>query len=318
MTVISNYTFPSNDDRKTLIHCVKWINEDSSPIAVMQLTHGMSEHIERYSEFASFLADKGFVVVGHDHIGHGDSVNDESERGIMHTRKPADTMIEDMYKHYTLTKESYPDLPYFILGHSMGSYLLRKMLSVKSLDLGGLNGAIIMGTGTVADAAILTGTVLCRIVGTFKGWDKPSPLINSILFGSEYKDFDLSGKDLSNTWLSKNVENIREYFDPENKKDGFAFSLNGYMVLFDTTWYDNRPSNIKLINRDLPVIFVSGDNDPVGSMGKGVKKACEKFKEAGIKDVTVKLYEGDRHEVLNELDRSTVYNDLFNWMSERM
>ena len=317
MVTKTDYTFSSHDDRNTPIHAVKWIGDENNVKAVLQLVHGMQEHIERYSEFAEYLAEKGFAVYGHDHIGHGDSVEKDEDRGRMHTDFPDDTMIDDMLENYRIIKARYPDKPYFILGHSMGSYLLRKFLSVKAADIKGLSGAIIMGTGSEADAAIFAGKALCKLLCTIKGKDAPSPFIAGLMFGGNYKKFDLTGKDPSNSWLSKNVESVKAYMDPANKKDHCEFSLNGYMILLRSTWFDNRMSNIKRMNLDIPVIFVSGDQDPVGAMGAGVKKAYEMFREAGVKDLSIKLYEGDRHEILNELDCETVYNDLYEWMISR-
>ncbi len=319
MAVFTKYSFRSKDEVHTNIHGVKWRPDSGEAVATLQIVHGMQEHIERYDEFARYIADKGFAVFGHDHIGHGESVSDPGELGIMHTPYPDDTMIEDMFTNFGIIKKEYPDRPYFILGFSMGSYLLRKYLSVKASELSGINGAIIMGTGSEPDAAILAGRILCSIIRDVRGRDAKSPFIKGLVFGnSSYKQFDTTGTHPENSWLSKNVESVRKFMDPENIKDGFEFSVNGYMILLRSTWFDNRMSNIAKINRDIPVLFVSGDQDPVGGLGKGVKKAYDKFVAAGIKDVSMKLYAGDRHEILNELDRDTVYADLYSWMRERM
>ena len=317
MAKTSNYTFSSADDRLTPIHAVKWEPDDGNITAVLQIVHGMEEHIERYDEFARFMADRGYAVYGHDHIGHGESVESEDDLGIMHCKYPDDVMVEDMFSNYKIIRARYPDKPYFILGHSMGSYLLRKYLSVKSSKLNGVNGAVIMGTGTEPDAAIFAGRGLCSLLMKIKGRDSRSDFIKGLMFGSAYKQFDTTGEHPENSWLSKNVESVMCYIDPKNKKDACEFSLNGYMILLRSTWFDNRMSNIRKMNMDIPILFVSGDQDPVGAMGEGVRKAYDKFAAAGVKDLSIKLYEGDRHEILNELDREMVYNDLYNWMQER-
>lgn len=318
MANISNHTFGSADDRHTEVHAVKWLPENGEVTAAILLVHGMQEYIERYDEFARYLADKGFAVFGHDHIGHGDSVATPAERGIMHSACPDDTMVEDIFTHYEIIKKEYPDKPFFILGHSMGSYLLRKFLSVKAKSLTNVKGAIIMGTGSEADAAILAGRILCSIVRSVKGPEAKSPFIKGLMFGSSaYKRFDTTGAHPENSWLSKNVENVMHFMDPASEKACGEFSVNGYMVLLRSTWFDNRMSNIRKMNMSIPIIFVSGDQDPVGGLGKGVKKAYDKFAAAGVSDLSIKLYEGDRHEILNELDRKIVYDDLYNWMRER-
>ena len=318
MAGCENYTFNSSDDRHTMIHGVRWEPDDGKEVvATLQLVHGMQEHIERYDEFARYLADRGFAVFGHDHIGHGESVEKIDDLGIMHCKYPDDTMVDDMYENYRIIRDRYPDKPYFILGHSMGSYLLRKFLSVKSSALTGVNGAIIMGTGSESDVAIAAGNALCSLLIAIKGRDAKSEFIKGLMFGSNYKKFDTTGEHPENSWLSKNVENVKKYLDPDNPKDCCEFSLNGYRILLRSTWFDNRMKNIRKMNMDIPVIFVSGDQDPVGSFGAGVQRSYEKFKVAGVKDLSIKLYEGDRHEILNELDRETVYEDLYKWMLER-
>lgn len=318
MARITGYTFDSSDDRHTAIHAKCWEPEDGKIKAVLQLVHGMQEHIERYDEFACFLANRGIAVCGHDHIGHGESVEKEEDLGIMHCKYPDDTMIEDMYSNYKIIKAKYLGKPIFILGHSMGSYLLRKYLVVKASALKGLGGAIIMGTGSESDAAIAAGRAICKVLSTVKGRDAKSPFIKGLMFGSSaYKQFDTTGTDASKSWLSKNEDSVRMYFDPENKKDCCEFSLNGYSILLRSTWFDNRMSNIKRMDMDIPILFVSGDHDPVGGMGEGVKKAHAMFQKAGVKDLSIKLYPDDRHEILNELDRETVYADLYDWMIKR-
>ena len=132
------YKFDSADG-VSKIHCVKWTPE-GEPVAVLQIVHGMVEYIERYRPFAEYLNRQGFVVVGHDHIGHGESVANEDEWGIMHAKHPSDIMVEDIYSHYKMTKEDYPQIPYFIMGHSMGSYMTRKCLCVKAKEMDGLSG----------------------------------------------------------------------------------------------------------------------------------------------------------------------------------
>ena len=317
MSKITEYTFSSADDVKTTIHAVRWEPENGEVKAVLQLVHGMQEHIERYSDFAEYLTSRGFAVMGHDHIGHGESVRNENERGIMHSSFPDDTMIEDMYSNYKLIREMYPDKPYFILGHSMGSYLLRKYLCVKSRRLENVNGAIIMGTGTESNAAISAGAMLCKLLMKIRGKDSRSKFIAGLMFGNKYyRDYDPTGNDPARSWLSKDTELVKKYYDPANRKDHCEFSLNGYMILLRSTRYDNDPANIKLMNMDIPVLFVSGDKDPVGQFGEGVKAAHKKFADAGVRDLSIKLYEGDRHEILNELDRDTVYSDLYKWMSD--
>ncbi len=309
MVTQQEYTFNSSDGH-SVIHCRKWLPE-GSPVAVVQLVHGMVEYIERYDGFATFLATKGYVVVGHDHIGHGHSVDGMEELGIMTGKHPSDFMVEDMYAHYAMTKKAYPGLKYFILGHSMGSYMLRKFLSVKSAYLEDLNGAVIMGTGMEKASLCNGGLAVIAVLSLFKGKDYRSPFVRDMMFSEPYKQFDCYGKDYGNSWISKNVENVEKYYhDPYCT---YMFSLNAYKALTEAVKYACSQECVTKMRTGMPILVVSGDADPVGNLGEGTKAAAESLKKGGIKDVTLKLYHGDRHEILNELDREQVYEDIYQW-----
>lgn len=311
------YSILSHDEKHTPLHCVYWAPDRKKDYkAVLLIFHGMVEYIERYEEFAQYLAKRGFVVAGHDHIGHGDSVAGHGDWGKMHTNHPSDTMVDDMYTHFVYVREHFKDLPIFVLGHSMGSYLLRKMLSKKAEWLEGLCGAIIMGTGTESEASISAGKVIVKSLMRIHGRDHYSRFVRNNMYGKPYKQFDIDGIDATNSWLTKDVDKVKEYYS--NPKTTFNFSLNGYKALLEACGYDNSMRNIRKIPKNLPILFASGTCDPVGNMGEGVRAAFQKFWDAGIKDVGIELYENDRHEILNETDRDVVYEDLYNWMMERM
>ena len=317
MIAKENYTFTSKDDAGTTIHAVKWQPGEGEPVAVLIIAHGMQEYIERYEPFAEYMANKGFVVMGHDHIGHGDSVSGPSDWGIMHTKYAADTMVDDMFTNYELAVEQYPDIPHFILGHSMGSYLLRRFLIQKADRLDALSGAIIMGTGQENPKTVAMGKRIVALIAKFKGWDYRSKMVEGIMLnGGAYKQFDTTGKNPANSWLSKNRANVERYY--KDPKCTYRFSLNGYQILLDCTDFDAVPENVKKMDRNIPIFFVSGSMDPVGNMGEGVKAAYESFKTAGIKDVRMKLYDNDRHEILNETDRENVFEDLYKWMTNHI
>lgn len=314
MSKKEEYQFDSADG-VSKIHCVKWL-PDRQPIAVLQLVHGMVEYIERYAAFAEFLNEKGFVVVGHDHIAHGGSVSDPEEWGIVHVKHPSDVMSEDIFTHYKKVKEEYPELPYFILGHSMGSYMTRKCLCEKARQMEDLDGAIIMGTGTETAMTINAGLSLVNLISLFRSDKYRSTFVRDMTYGAPYKRYDCTGATLDNSWLTKDQEIVKKYYsDP---KCTFVFSVGAYRGLIESTKYDNNMDNIAKMKKDLPILFASGADDPVGNMGKGVQEACDKFKAVGMEDVSIKLYETDRHEILNELDREQVYQDMYDWMKSKM
>ncbi len=299
-------------DKKTQIHAVKWMPDTREWTAILQITHGMQEYIERYQEFAGFLTDRGFLVVGHDHLGHGESVYDENAYGFFTEQSPSDTLICDMHTLRTIVQKENPNIPYFMLGHSMGSYMLRKYITLHNDHL---RGVIIVGTGSMPDAAMKLGMKICRFLGKTKGWHYKSRLVKRMSYMGPYQQYDLTGKDIGNNWLTKDLQLVEKYCrDPKCR---FDFTVNGYYGLMEAVYYDNQPENIAKIPKKLPLFLISGDKDPVGDMGVGVKKAYKQYEAAGLLDITWKLYEDDRHEILNELNRKDVYEEIYAWMCVR-
>ena len=295
------------------IHGVRWI-PDTKPKAVLQITHGMCEYIERYEEFAAFLCEQGFIVTGHDHLGHGDSVFTEDELGFFALGRPCPLLLKDMHRLSLHTQRLYPDLPYFMLGHSMGSYLLRCYLSVYQPEIA---GAIIMGTGFESPLTAAFAVGLCHVLAAVRGWRYRSRLIQQLTMDSgAYRAFNTDGKDPANSWLSKNVENVQEYY--ANKKCRFRFTLNGYLGLLEAVRMSCSRSAIRRIPAKLPLMVISGEEDPVGNMGEGVKEFARCLEHHGMQDLQCVLLPGDRHEVLNETDRREVFRLLLNWMEQRM
>ncbi len=311
---VENYTFSSKDDTQTTLHAVRWLPE-KEPMAGLLIVHGMHEYIERYAPFAEYLAGKGFVVMGHDQIGHGDSVPSVEDRGIMKAKHAADVMVSDIYEHYRIARDQFCDIPFFILGHSMGSYLVRMFLSEKAELIGDLTGAVIMGTGTENSSVTAASKCFLRAVALIRGWDYKSGLVAKLRFGRSYRGFDLTGDDPSNNWLSKDEKLVKEAY--ADKKADFLFSLNAYRMLLDAVEYGNHAKNLDKVPKELPLLFVSGADDPVGGFGKGVREAARRFKKAGVKQITLHLYENDRHEILNETDKDVVYRDICRWMMEQ-
>ena len=300
-------------DGKTKIHAVKWIPENRRIRAVMQISHGMVEYIERYDEFACYLASRGFLVVGHDHLGHGASISSESEWGYFADKKPAETVVADIYQVTRIIRSQYSDCPYFIFGHSMGSFLLRRYLTLHSEDV---TGAVICGTGSQPDAATGFGMFVCRLMRLVRGGHHRSGLITKLSFGKPYADFDKTGADPSKSWLSKNEESVRAYYD--DPRCTFMFTVNGYYGLFSTVHYDNQMKHIRKIRKNLPVFFIAGQDDPVGDFGEGVKKAYAQYRPEVISEFKMKIYQNDRQEILQATHREQVFEDVYQWCKKRM
>ena len=308
------YSFDSADGISK-IHGRKWIPE-GNPVAVIQLIHGMVEYIERYDEFACFLAGQGFLVVGHDHIGHGHSVADDSQLGVMTGKHPSDFMVEDILTNYKLTVKETGDLPYFILGHSMGSYMLRKALAVKAEEFSKLKGAIIVGTGQESSVTCRCGLAMISLISVFRGKNYRSSLIRNMTYSAPYKKFDCYGKDYSKSWLSKNIQSVEKYY--HDKYCTYTFTVNAYKGLVEAISYDGSLDCLSKSKKDIPYLITSGGQDPVGNLGKGPEMVATAYRRAGIQDVTLTIYKGDRHEILNEVDRDQVYKDILKWIKDHM
>ncbi len=274
--------------------------------AILQIAHGMVEFIDRYEPFAEFLCDNGFLVTGNDHIGHGGSVESEEEWGYF-GKDGNRHVLEDMHQLTRLTKEACPDKPYFLLGHSMGSFYARQYIAEYGDEL---KGAVIMGTGFEPLFKVKGGMLLCRLIALFKGWKYRSNFVNDMAFGA-YNDRFQPARTRAD-WLTKDEEIVDRYVS--EPRCSFLFTLDGYYNMFTGIVRLHDRKLLDKIPKDLPVFFVSGKDDPVGTFGKEVEDSVKSLKDAGVRDVRLKLYEGDRHEILNETDKEIVYSDLLNWM----
>ena len=307
----TNLTFLSCDG-ETMIHGVQW-TPSGEPKAIVQLVHGMVEYIERYDGFARFLNENGILVVGHDHLGHGQSVTSIENWGYISEVAPARSLVRDIHKLRKLTQKKYPDLPYFILGHSMGSYLLRRYLSHKGE---GLTGVIVVGTGSESDIVTRSGLMMVRSMAQAKGWHFRSQKIREMTYTAPYKRFDLKGEDNENSWVCSDPEIIAKY--NKDPRCQFTFTLNGYEALLSTVLYVNQKENIERIPLELPMLLTSGEQDPVGNLGKGVKKVYQQYVKAGLTDIECKLYPEDRHEILTEPNKEEVYADMLDWINRHL
>ncbi len=305
---MKKYTTFLSTDEVTNIHVVQWI-PDVQPIGIVQIIHGMVEYIERYDDFANYLCEAGFLVVGHDHLGHGQSVRSVEDWGFITENSPARTLIRDIHKLRLITSLDYPDTPYYMAGHSMGSYLLRRYLTHKGK---GLDGAIIIGTGSEPDMTVRSGLMIIRATAKSKGWRYRSEKLQNLTYGSAYKSYDLTRTDLTNSWICSDPEIMKSYYsDP---RCSFTFTTSGFEALLSTVLFDNQKRNIDLIPKTLPILITSGALDPVGNLGKGPKNVYQQYVKSGITDIECKLYPDMRHEILNEPGKLEVYNDILNWI----
>lgn len=296
-------------DNCSKIHGVKWIPE-INPVGIIIIVHGMAEHIDRYEGFAEFLCEKGFVVAGNEHLGHGKSVGN-NPKGYFCRRDPATVVVRDVHRLKKMLNDEYPSLPVFIFGHSMGSMITRNYLTEYG---SGVKGAIISGTLLMPKATLVAMGVIVNVLKLIQGPKHPSKLLDKAAFGTYCKRIE--NPKTSFDWLTKDDEEVSKYIsDPDC---GFTFTINGFQTLKDISLRLHSVNRLKRIPKDLPVLFVYGGQDPCGEYGVAVKKVYKQYLELGIKDVTEHEYEDDRHELLNELDKEQVMIDIYSWIEKRM
>jgi alpha-beta hydrolase superfamily lysophospholipase len=305
------FTYMSKDGR-TPIHAVRWIPESGRCRAILQIVHGMTEFIERYAPFAEYLAAHDFLVVGHDLIGHGQSVLTREDWGYIAPGNGAKILIQDIHQLRLNIQRANKGVPYFMLGHSMGSFLVRRYISSRAK---GLDGVIIMGTGFTDPLVARSGILLADLLAKVYGWHHRSSFLTGIALGSNGR-FDSTGKHPEKSWLTRDAEIAAWYY--RQPACTYTFTLNGYRALFDTVKKCCMQENADRIPKKLPMMIVSGADDPIGGFGAGVRKTEELYRRAGLKDLKTVLYENDRHEILNELDRDKVFADLLDWMEAHM
>lgn len=304
------FYFDSRDNR-TKIHAVRWTPDSENLVGIVQIIHGMAEYVERYEEFAEFLTARGYVVVGEDHLGHGKSVPPGGIQGYFCRQDPATVVVRDSHRLKKLTQEMYPGVPYFILGHSMGSFILRNYLCRYGK---GIQGAVIMGTGMQPGGLLLVSRCLAFLQKVFLGEKHPAAMMDRLAFGGYNKR--IAGARTDKDWLTKDEKIVDAYIkDPDC---GFLFTVNGFGTIFQLISRIRKPENLACIPSKLPLFMVSGEEDPVGDYGKGVRLAYDSLMQAGLKDVALKLYPGDRHELLNETDRRQVMEDIHAWLQKKI
>lgn len=290
---------------KGKIHAACW-EPAGDPVGVVQLVHGIAEHVARYDDYAAFLTDNGFVVVAEDHMGHGLSVGKKDTKGYFHGgwfQAVGDTLCL-----MNMTMEKYPGVPYFLFGHSMGSFIARTILA--KYPNSGIHGAVICGTAWQSPALLAAALPLSKLICRMDGETNPSKKLQSLMFGSYNKRVEHVRS--QNDWLSRDAKVVEQYdLDP---MCGFTATAGLYRDMLSGIRYIQEESSLQNMKKDLPVLFVAGSDDPVGSYGTGVEMAADKFRCAGMENVELKLYPLCRHEILNEINKEEVYADTLNWM----
>lgn len=310
MAIQKTEAYFNSSDQKHKIRTLIWQEEELTPIGVFQIAHGMAEHIERYDDFARFLASNGFIVCGNDHLGHGKSVNSLSELGFFAEENGDKRLVDDMHILTQIMKKHYPDLPYFLFGHSMGSFCARIYAAHFGYEL---QGAIFCGTGEVpATAEVILPVIkdLSQKFGPMKE-AKYLPKLMNASCNLMLLDKENEPRKEAIAWLSKDLQNRTNYAN--DFYCGFPLKIGGYRDLFALACECGQKEWAESVPKDLPIMVISGAQDPVGFNGKGPLFVADNLALAGI-DPTVILYPGDRHEILLEQDHDRVYADILSWL----
>ena len=297
--------YVNSSDKIHMIHGYRWYDPEKVTKGVLQLVHGMLEYIERYEELAEYMASAGYFVVGHDHLGHGESVNSPEELGYV-GEQGAVLWLKDMEMIRKMAVSYAPGVPCIMLGHSMGSFLVRRYLIYHGDRV---DGAVIMGTGQQPAVLVKAGIALTCLSMLQKGSRGHNRLLNNMTcegFARRYPDNARTG-----SWMSRDPRVLKAAL--EDPKMNFEFSLNAFEALFRTVEEVVDPGRAAKMPKELPLLVLSGDEDPVGDNGNGVRRFVAMLKKIRMKNIACTLYPESRHELINDLDKEQVMEDIRNW-----
>ena len=300
----TDYDYPSKGVGK--IHVCRWMPEQQ-PKAVVQIVHGIAEFAERYDDFARYLNSLGYLVVAEDHMGHGRSIGTEGVQGYFHGGWFA--AVDDTAQLVKDTMKAFPGIPYVLFGHSMGSFMVRTILA-KFPD-SGISAAVICGTGWQPSAVLKLGRILGDLVCR-GGEELPSEMLQGIVFGGYNKRVEHPRTPYD--WLSRDAKIVDDYI--AHPLCGFTASAGLLRDMLGGISYIQDRKNLDRMRKALPVLFIAGGDDPVGNYGKGVERAAQAFRKAGMEHVDVKIYPLGRHEILNEINKEEVYRDVARWLEK--
>lgn len=297
-------------NEKTQIHCIEWLPE-GEPRAVVQIAHGISSHVARFEPLAAFLCGHGIAVVGGDHLGHGESLDSEEDRLFFGENSGWELVLGDMRQLTGLIHQRHPGKPLFLLGHSMGSFLSRGYV-IRFAD--GIDGLILSGTGQQSSTLVRAALKLAETEIRLHGARYRSESLQKLVFGQYNRGFEPARTGYE--WLTRDEAVVDRYVaDPAC---GGTPTVGLFRDMMHGIELMSRKKNLRRMNKAMPVFFFAGDKDPVGERGRGVLRSYMHFLDVGMEDVTLKLYAGGRHEMLNETNRDQVRRDILAWIEARL
>ena len=303
---ISEFSFLSSDGKSSIYAKIHEPNEGEIR-GVVQLAHGMVDHVERYGELVAYLTGEGYVFAGNDHLGHGKTAKCKEDYGFFASKDGYKYVVDDLYTMNQELHKRYPGKPVILLGHSMGSFLSR-LYAVKYPT--SLDGIIIHGTGG-KNPALPFGKIVVAVLRAIKGERYRSALVKKLSFMGYNSRFDKSEGD--DAWLTRAGELVADRNGDD--RTNFIFTLAGYNDLFtmlgecnSSRWYSEYP-------KSLPTLLMAGAEDPVGNYGEGVREVYDGLSKEGVVALDIALYEGARHELFNETNRAEIFRDMCDWLS---
>lgn len=303
-------TFKGQDGREIFYR--SWLPENAGVLkAAVQISHGLAEHSARYEDFAENLVKAGFAVYAGDHRGHGMTAGNIENLGHFSDTRGWETVVADMRSLTEIIKNNHPGLPIFLFGHSMGSFLSRDYIFTYP---GNIRGVILSGTAADPGLPGYAGIAIAGLQCLIRGRRTKSLLIDRLSFGNYNKSFLPNRTDFD--WLSRDNSEVDKYIN-----DPFCGSVSSAGLFYDLLKgikKISKKSNFLKIPKDLPMLLISGEKDPVGNNTGGVIKVYNAYKKSGIRDISIKFYKDGRHESLNEINRSEVYRDVVEWLNSHL
>ncbi len=306
-TISTTYGTYLSSDKETSIEYL-YIAPNGEPKLVLQFMHGMAEHKERYIELGEYLANEGIAFFINDHLGHGNSIKSPKHLGYFDTPEGWNRLLDDAKSLSDIATATFPEVPFVIGGHSMGSFLARIYVATYPNVP---DKAVFVGTGD-GGALAYGGVLLAKLVGVFKSGFNRSDFLDNMAFGTYNKK--IPNAQSSFAWLSVNEDNVKTY--EEDPLCGYRFTTNGFQNLFTLVAKASKLSTMQKYDRNMPVLLMAGEEDPVGHYGKDLLNLSKKLSNIGIKNVNLNLYPNLRHEIFNEDNRKEIFADLVNWLLE--
>lgn len=304
----TNFIFKSEDSLE--IYVYKWEPEKNINIkGVIQIAHGMAETAARYEGFAKILTESGYIVYINDHRGHGKTAKNIENVGYLAEKDGFEWLVKDMYTLTDIIKKENKDLPIFLLGYSMGSFLTQRYIMLYGKEL---KGAILYGSNGRQGLILRIGLLVSKLEIKKNGVKAKSQILNNLIFGGYNKPFKPNRTKFD--WLNRNNEEVDNYI--KDPFCGTVFTCSFYYDFFKCLIEIENKKNLQTVPKDLPIYIFSGGKDPVGKSGKGVKRLVETYKSLGVKDLTFKLYKDGRHDMLNEINKDEVIEDVLVWLSK--